>query len=91
LVLNKQNALHLPVKNIITSESGGGIYGTRFTPIKINEFLFIIITYASASQQRLFFMPNMLITINNLTQPIVKSSEQTMKVTYTIVEEGYGD
>lgn len=38
---------------------------------------------------KLFFMPNMLVTINNLPQTIHKTSDQTMQVIYTIVDDRY--
>ena len=88
LILNRQNALLMPIRNFIATDSISG-YGTRITPIKINSYLFMIISYPTAQRQLLFFMPNMLITINNLPQEIIKSPEQTMKVTYTIVDDNY--
>lgn len=42
--------------------------------------------YRSSSGNELYAHPVPLITINNLSEPVVKTASQTMKVTYTISE-----
>ena len=58
----------------------------------IKEDIFIqcnLLDAATGYWMRMFYMPNMLITINNLPQTITKTNEQTMKVTYTLVDDNY--
>lgn len=58
--------------------------------IKENIFVQCVnLKNATGYWMRMFYMPNMLITINNLPQTITKTNEQTMKVTYTLVDDSY--
>lgn len=57
-----------------------------------NDNLFLIQQYIQTESLMytcFSILPNMLVTINNLPQEIIKSPEQTMKVTYTIVDDNY--
>lgn len=53
----------------------------------IDEYVVMIIK--SYDKIHLQWFPFMLVTINNLPQEIIKSPEQTMKVTYTIIDDNY--
>ena len=44
---------------------------------------------ASGWYLRLFNFPNVLVTINNLPKTITKTEDEIMKITYTILDDGY--
>ena len=53
-------------------------------------YLFVDDSSTDNSPCNLYVMkdPRYLATINNLTEPVVKTSSKTMKVTYTLTFEG---
>lgn len=52
-----------------------------------NSFKIIRVNNYNGIEINQFLLPNLLITINNLPTTLTKTEAQTMKVTYTIVEE----
>ena len=67
-----------------------GIFNRAGGEIKENIFIQCGLLHSKNGYwMRIFYMPNMLITINNLPQTITKTNDQTMKVTYTLVDDSY--
>lgn len=49
--------------------------------------MFYYLTVGNSYNLGIYFMSHYLATINNLTEPVVKTSDKTMKVTYIIQEQ----
>jgi hypothetical protein len=72
----------------LTYQTGWLFYNANTAYIStIDEYVVMIIH--SYDKIHLQWFPFMLVTINNLPQEIIKSPEQTMKVTYTIIDDNY--
>ena len=70
------------------TESGDS---SHLIPIKGHPLTYYAQKYRSQNSKyyywgNLWFNPNYLATINNLARPIEKTSDKTMKITYTIQE-----
>lgn len=68
-----------------------GNYYNRFAGIHIGAFMFYWNTSSSGSSgyyaiTYMSMFPQYLATINNLSQPVTKTADKTMKITYTITE-----
>ena len=68
-----------------------GNYNNRFAGIHIGAFMFYWNTTSSGSSgfypvTYMSMFPQYLATINNLSQPVTKTADKTMKITYTITE-----
>lgn len=61
-------------------------YIPAFTPVLGHE-MFYYLTVGNSYNLGIYFMSHYLATINNLTEPVVKTSDKTMKVTYIIQEQ----
>lgn len=57
-----------------------------YTPVLNHPMLFYA-SYGSYSTGGFFIMANYLATINNLSEPVTKTADKTMKITYTIQEQ----
>ncbi len=64
----------------------GSSYLYSFTPV-LNEPLLYFVSYGSLSTIGFVMLTNYLATINNLTEPVVKTADKTMKITYIIQEQ----
>lgn len=72
----------------LTYQTGWLFYNANTAYIStIDEYVVMIIP--NYDKIHLQWFPFMLVTINNLPQEIIKSPEQTMKVTYTIIDDNY--
>ena len=62
-------------------------------PIIINKkespFFWDINSNSSSTTYEVQFLTNLLFTINNLASPIIKTADNTMKITYTLTEVNY--
>lgn len=65
--------------------------GAGFLTGNIKEVDNCLLYYFSDGQMHLKFFTTPLVTINNLPQIITKTTSQTMKVTYTIVDDEYAE
>lgn len=67
----------------------------KIIPVRNNLFCSALLQHPSQSSQgidiNLFLFPLTLMTINNLPQTLTKTESQTMKVTYTLVDEEYAN
>lgn len=90
---NGSNA-HLYILNTETNEllktENYCIYTTSnspaYTPVRNHQMLYYC-SYGSWSTGPFFIMANYLATINNLSEPVTKTADKTMKITYTIQEQ----
>lgn len=76
-------------KNITAAELGmthGGYYNYTRKSMHIANSLFFANIWAQDNfvQIKPYFDPSVLISINNLSSPVLKTASQTMKVTYTL-------
>ena len=77
-------------KNIDQSRLCGMVssYGERYVKVMCIANSHYLLTFRSSSINNcfmeLFFDPTLLVTINNLSSPVLKTASQTMKVTYTL-------
>ena len=76
-------------KNINMSALCGitGGYGARYVKVMCianSPYLLSFFSSANNCSMTLFFDPTLLVTINNLSSPVLKTASQTMKVTYTL-------
>lgn len=83
-VLNNNNLLRTELRPNHSEKS------IELIPVLNNPLLFLSTnTYASDNESRYVIISNYLATINNLTTPVYKTADTTMKVTYTIQETNY--
>ena len=64
----------------------GNKYSANYTPVRNDPSLY----YVSAGNYTTYgfaLMTNYLATINNLAEPVTKTADKTMKVTYIIQEQ----
>lgn len=61
-------------------------YQGSYTPVLNDESMYYV-SYGNVSTNGFNLMPNYLATINNLTEPVTKTADKTMKVTYIIQEQ----
>ena len=77
-------------KNIQTSHmwQAGAYYNYIRKVMHIAGTILLTYVYAENSWCRLvpFIDPALLVTINNLSSPVLKTASQTMKVTYTLTQ-----
>lgn len=76
-------------KEILTSEIGyiwNYRYYACYTPV-LNEPLLWFSSMGNYSTGGFFILTNYLATINNLSEPVTKTADKTMKVTYIIQEQ----
>ena len=57
-----------------------------FTPV-INQEMFYYVSAGTRGTYTFFYLDNYLATINNLSEPVTKTADKTMKITYTIEEQ----
>lgn len=62
------------------------VYGTKYGPLYVTVPYNYNSSDAGNHYMYPFIFPNYLLTINNLSQEIIKTSSETMKVTYTITD-----
>ena len=78
------------VVNRTHRQINGCVSGYNYIPIPFpdKKGVYLKVDYSSSSYCDLYVMkdPRCLATINNLSEPVVKTSSKTMKVTYTITE-----
>lgn len=76
--------------NVINKPENKRISGSSnlysFTPV-LNEPLLYFVSCGSYSTVGFVMLTNYLATINNLTEPVVKTADKTMKITYIIQEQ----
>jgi hypothetical protein len=53
----------------------------------INDEMLYYVTCGSVSNVGFYYLANYLATINNLSEPVTKTADKTMKITYTIEEQ----
>ena len=81
------NVLAGEVKRTNVNYIAYNIYTQHSSQVHGNDLLLVNgWMYRSSSGNDLYAHPVPLITINNLSEPVVKTASQTMKVTYTISE-----
>lgn len=64
----------------------GNKYTASYTPVLNDESLYYV-SCGNYSTIGFTLLPNYLATINNLTEPVTKTADKTMKVTYIIQEQ----
>lgn len=67
-------------------QSYNSYYTPSYVPVLNHEMLYYI-TCGSISNLGFHYLADYLATINNLTEPVVKTADKTMKITYTIEEQ----
>lgn len=76
--------------NELTMAENHQIYGSSnepcYTPV-LNEPMLYFASYGSYTTGGFFIPANYLATINNLSEPVTKTADKTMKVTYIIQEQ----
>lgn len=76
--------------NELTMAENYHIYGGSrepcYTPV-LNEPLLYFASYGSYTTSGFFVLANYLATINNLSEPVTKTADKTMKVTYIVQEQ----
>lgn len=81
--------INLDTNEILKVEASrilGGSSYPCYTPV-LNEPMLWYGSYGSWSNIGYFIMANYLATINNLSEPVTKTADKTMKVTYIIQEQ----
>lgn len=81
--------INLDTNEIMKAETSRIIGGSNYpcyTPV-LNEPMLWYASYGSWSTIGYFIMSNYLATINNLSEPVTKTADKTMKVTYIIQEQ----
>lgn len=76
------NEILRPENYRITTSS----YMPCYTPV-LNEPMLYYCSYGNRSTSTFFIMANYLATINNLTEPVTKTADKTMKITYIVQEQ----
>lgn len=61
-------------------------YNPAMTPV-LNHPMYYYISCSTYGQDGFYMLTNYLATINNLSEPVTKTADKTMKITYTIQEE----
>lgn len=70
-----------------TSYENGRVFPTD-NPLYIGHLkTYYISTAYTSGTFNILFVPNVLMTINNLDTPVTKTSSQTMRITYTLTKE----
>lgn len=81
--------INLDTNEIMKAEASRIIGGSNYpcyTPV-LNEPMLWYASYGNYSTIGYFIMANYLATINNLSEPVTKTADKTMKVTYIIQEQ----
>lgn len=81
--------INLDTNEILRVEASRIIGGSNYpcyTPV-LNEPMLWYASYGNWSTIGYFIMSNYLATINNLSEPVTKTADKTMKVTYIIQEQ----
>lgn len=81
--------INLDTNEIMKAEASHIIGGSSYpcyTPV-MNEPMLWYASYGNYSTIGYFIMANYLATINNLSEPVTKTADKTMKVTYIIQEQ----
>lgn len=81
--------INLDTDEILKVEASRIIGGSNYpcyTPV-LNEPMLWYASYGNNSTIGYFIMSNYLATINNLSEPVTKTADKTMKVTYIIQEQ----
>lgn len=81
--------INLDTNEIMKVEASRIIGGSNYpcyTPV-LNEPMLWYASYGNYSTIGYFIMANYLATINNLSEPVTKTADKTMKVTYIIQEQ----
>ncbi|WNX86045.1 hypothetical protein RWV98_07170 [Agathobaculum sp. NTUH-O15-33] len=81
--------INLDTDEILKVEASRIIGGSNYpcyTPV-LNEPMLWFASYGNYSTIGYFIMSNYLATINNLSEPVTKTADKTMKVTYIIQEQ----
>lgn len=81
--------INLDTDEILRVEASRIIGGSNYpcyTPV-LNEPMLWYASYGNSSTIGYFIMSNYLATINNLSEPVTKTADKTMKVTYIIQEQ----
>ena len=82
-------AVNLDTNELLKVEASRIIGGSNYpcyTPV-LNEPMLWYASYGSWSAIGYFILSNYLATINNLSEPVTKTADKTMKVTYIIQEQ----
>jgi len=61
-------------------------YVPSYTPVLNHEMLYYL-SVGSNSNMGFYYLAAYLATINNLSEPVTKTADKTMKITYTIEEQ----
>jgi hypothetical protein len=83
-VLNGEKNEFLKPENIRISGLSG--YQVCYTPVR-NEPMLYYVSAGNHSTGSFIFLANYLATINNLSEPVTKTADKTMKITYIIQEQ----
>jgi len=67
-------------------QSYNSYYTPSYVPI-LNHEMFYYVTCGSISNVGFCYLADYLATINNLSEPVTKTADKTMKITYTIEEQ----
>ncbi|MEF9961151.1 MAG: hypothetical protein RR755_00735 [Erysipelotrichaceae bacterium] len=81
--------INLDTNEILKVEAAyiiGGSNPPAYTPV-LNEPMLWFGSYGNRTTLGYFIMSNYLATINNLSEPVTKTADKTMKVTYIIQEQ----
>lgn len=81
--------INLDTNEILSVEASRIIGGKNYpcyTPV-LNEPMLWYASYGDYSTIGFFIMANYLATINNLSEPVTKTADKTMKITYIIQEQ----
>lgn len=71
--------------NRVYSYNSSKGYKVQYTPVLNNPMLYFV-SYGNNTTAGFVILRNYLATINNLTEPVTKTADKTMKITYTIQE-----
>jgi len=61
-------------------------YIPSYTPV-LNHEMFYYLSVSTYSTMTFYYLADYLATINNLSEPVTKTADKTMKITYTIEEQ----
>lgn len=82
-IINENTNECLKAEAFCIYDSGNG---ACYTPV-LNHPMLYYCSYGSWSTGPFYILSNYLATINNLSEPVTKTADKTMKITYTIQEQ----
>ncbi len=86
LVLNEETNEFLKLENWYLASSSSHSYQCCFTPV-IGEPMLYFVSRGHKAAYGFYLLTNYLATINNLSEPVTKTADKTMKITYIIQEQ----